>query len=130
MVKCRGTGGTAARFTEVSASSSAVSSPQVGPRAPSPAVSALLRWPSVLTVWFGRSQVPVSPVHDASKEWPMAGVVGHEDGEEWVVDWQGYPSYTVEPTASLRPSALGNIATYVGNVRVEDELHTPVLVSS
>jgi hypothetical protein len=130
MVKCRGTGGTAARFTEVSASSSAVSSPQVGPKAPSPAVSALFRWCSLLTVWFGLAQVPVSPVQDESTEWPIAGVVGHEDGEEWVVHWQGYSDYTVEPTASLRPSALGNIATYVGNVRVQDELDTPVLVSS
>ena len=46
-----------------------------------------------------------------------------------MVEGQGYAATTIEPTACLRPSALGNIATYVGEMRVQDELAMPVSLS-
>ena len=55
--------------------------------------------------------------------------MGHRGNEKWVLEWQGYAATTVDPTACLRPSALGNIATYVGEVRVQDELAMPVSLS-
>jgi hypothetical protein len=73
--------------------------------------------------------MPVAADPADPDEWPINGVVGHMAAERWVVEWQGYAATTIEPTACLRPSALGNIATYVGEMRVQDELAMPVSLS-